>query len=89
MTEARHGPLPAPEVAERLHRVLLGWANYFCLGQASPAYAAVDAHASKRLYQWLCRKHKVKDEKDVRFPDERLWPDYGVARLKVRKRSFA
>ena len=39
---------------------LLGWANYFRLGQVSPAYGAMDAHAGKRLRQWLCRKQKVK-----------------------------
>ena len=27
--------------------------------------------------------------KYVRFPDERLWQDYGLERLKVLKRSFA
>ena len=89
LMEARYGLLPATEVVGRLNRVLLGWANYFCLGQASPAYAAIDAHASKRLRQWLCRRHKVKSGKYVRFPDERLCEDYGLARLKVRKRSFA
>jgi len=51
LTEARYGLLPAPEVVERLNRVLLGRANYFCLGQASPAYEAVDGHAGKRLRQ--------------------------------------
>ena len=55
-------------MVERLNRVLLGWANYFCLGQASPAYAAVDAHASKRLRQCLCRKHKVKDGGELALP---------------------
>ena len=49
LTEARYGVLPAPEVVGRLNRVLLGWANYFCLGRASPAYEAVYTHAGKRL----------------------------------------
>ena len=89
LTESRYGPLPAPEVVGRLNRVLLGRANYFCLRQASPAYAAIDAHASKRLRQWLCRKHKVKSGKYVHFPDERLWEAYGLVRLNVRRRSFA
>ena len=31
----------------------------------------------------------MKSGKYVRFPDERLWDDYGSARLKVRTRSFA
>ena len=51
LTEARYGLLPAPEAVGRLNRVLLGWANFFCLGQASPAYEAVDAHAGKGLRQ--------------------------------------
>ena len=89
LTEARYGPLPAPEVVRNLNRVLLGWANYFRLGQASPAYRAIDAHATKRLRQWLCRKHKVESGKYVRFPDEGLWANYGLIRLSVLKRSFA
>ena len=43
----------------RLNRLMAGWANYFILGQVSPAYAAVDRHATRRLRPWLCRKHKV------------------------------
>ena len=89
LTEARYGRLPAPEVVRNLNRVVLGWANYFRLGQASPAYRAIDAHATKRLRQWLCRKHKVESGDYVRFPDEGLWADYSLIRLSVLKRSFA
>ena len=35
------------EMVEHLNRS--GWANYFCLGQVSPAYHAIDRHAVKRL----------------------------------------
>lgn len=80
-TERRHG-LKAPEqVVGALNRMLSGWAQYFSLGQVSPAYAAIDAHATKRLRQWLARKHKVRGGKYVRFPDERLWDHYGLIRL--------
>lgn len=72
-----------------LSRGLLDWANYFRPGQASPAYRAIDAHVTKRLRQWLCRKHKVKSGKYVCFPDERLREDLGPAHLSVLKRSFA
>ena len=41
-------------------REAAGWANYFRLGRASLAHAAADAHSSKRLRGWLCRKRKVK-----------------------------
>ena len=40
----------------------------------------VDAHATRRL----CRKHKVRTGKHVRFPDERLWNDLGLTRLVPR-----
>lgn len=43
--------LPATEVVEGPNRAMLGWANYFCLGRASPSYAAGDALALKRLRQ--------------------------------------
>ena len=89
MTQARYGLLDEGEIVERLNRAMLGWANYFHLGQVAPAYAAIDAHATKRLRQWLCRKHKVKSGKNVRYPDERLWQDMGLTRLKGRTASFA
>ena len=66
-TEARYGLLDAEVVIGRLNRAMLGWANYYQLGQVSPAYRALDRHAIKRLRQWLCRKHKVKSGKYVRF----------------------
>ena len=75
------GWLEAEEVVGRLNRMISGWANYFDLGQVSPAYAAVDRHAIRRLRQWLRRKHKVRSGRYVRFSDERLWHRYGLARL--------
>src|ERR1700726_4158083 len=35
-------------VVERLNRMMIGWANYFCLGPVSKAYSAVDVHARRR-----------------------------------------
>ena len=84
LTQAKHGLLDERTVVERLNRVVLGWANYFRLGQVSPAYRAVDAHATKRLRQWLCRKHKVRSGKYVRFSNERLWKDRGLICLGER-----
>ena len=43
---------------EALNRVLVGWANYFCLGPVSKAYRVLDRHATERLSWWLCEKHK-------------------------------
>ena len=51
-------------------RTMSGWANYFSLGQVSPAYNAVNRHT--RLRQWL----KAQDAGgEIRgYSEERLWP---------------
>ena len=59
LTTPRDLLLPPGVVVARLNRLLTGWANYFILGQVSPAYAMIDWHATRRLRQWLCRKHKA------------------------------
>ena len=87
LTTPRDLLLPPGVVVARLNRLLTGWANYFTLGQVSPAYVAIDQHATRRLRQWLCRKHKVRAGK-VRFSDTRLRSDYGLTHLGRRTASF-
>ena len=72
----------------QLNRKLVGWANYFCLGPVSKAYRSVDAHARKRLRQWLCNKHKTPGKGTSRFPDEVLYDTLGLVRLEVRTHNF-
>ena len=88
LTAPRHVLLPPEIVVTRLNRLLTGWANYFILGQVSPAYKAIDRHATRRLRQWLWRKHKVRVGKPVRFPDNGLWSDYGLTHLAPRTAGF-
>ena len=88
LTTPRDVLLPPEVVVGRLNRLLTGWANYFTLGQVSPAYEAVDRHATRRLRQWLCRKHQVRTGKEVRFPAMRLWQEYGLTRLGPRTASL-
>ncbi len=87
MTARKNGQLEPDEIVKRLNRVITGWGNYFVLGQVSPAYAAVDRHATRRLRQWLCRKHKVRKGKYARFPDKYLY-EIGLTRLTPRTKSF-
>src|ERR1700733_2232439 len=56
-------------IVERLNRMMIGWANYFCLGPVSKAYSAVDIHARWRLRRWLCDKHKEPRPGYKRFPE--------------------
>ena len=75
------GSQPAEEVVARLNRMISGWANYFTLGQVSPAYKTVDMHATRRLRQWFRRKHKVRSGGYVRFSDEWLRKTCGLTHL--------
>jgi group II intron reverse transcriptase/maturase len=88
MTSRRWTLLDAADRVARLNRMLVGWANYFCLGPVSKAYRAVDAHARHRLRQWLCAKHKVKGQGTSRFPDEYLDLTLGLVMLQSRTRNF-
>ena len=71
-----------------LNRMVIGWANYFCLGPVSRAYQAVERHARKRLRQWLCAKHKVRWPATNQFPEADLHDVRGLVRLTTRTRSF-
>jgi hypothetical protein len=75
-------------VVATLNRMMIGWANYFCLGPVSKAYRAVERHARKRLRQWLCAKHKVSWPATKQFPDADLQDVLGLVRLTTRTYSF-
>jgi RNA-directed DNA polymerase len=75
-------------VVGKLNRMMIGWANYFCLGPVSKAYRAVEQHARKRLRQWLCRKHKVSWPATQQFPEAALHDVLGLVRLTRRTSSF-
>ncbi len=88
LTIARNGLLDPDVIVDRLNRLMTGWAHDFVPGRVSPAYAAIDRHANRRLRQWLYRKHKVRAGKQVRFPDECLYDDMGLPRLAPRTSGF-
>jgi RNA-directed DNA polymerase len=72
----------------KLNRMLVGRANYFCLGPVSKAYHAIDIHARYRLRQWLRGKHKIKGAGTARYPDEYLYLRLGLVQLELRTRNF-
>jgi group II intron reverse transcriptase/maturase len=88
MTSRRWTLLDPADRVVRLNRMLVGWANYFCLGPVSKAYRVVDAHARHRLRQWLCARHKVKGQGTSRFPDEYVDQKLGLVKLQLRTRNF-
>ncbi|HZC80328.1 MAG TPA: group II intron reverse transcriptase/maturase, partial [Nitrospiraceae bacterium] len=87
-TERRTTQLDSKTLVGKLNRMMIGWANYFCLGPVSKAYDAVDRHAKKRLRQWLCTKHKVPWPGAKRFPAESLYDVFGLVCLPKRTTAF-
>jgi hypothetical protein len=80
--------LDSGTVVETLNRMLIGWANYFCLGPVSKAYRAVERHACTRLRQWLCAKHTKWTGGVKQFPLAFLHDELGLTRLTRRTHSF-
>ena len=87
-TDRSHTLLEADEIVGRLNRKLSGWANYFCLGSVSASYRAINAHAEKRLRQWLCVKHKVRGSGGKRYPRQYLHEQLGLIYLPERTHDF-
>ena len=87
-TDRRYVGWSTEEVVGRLNRMMSGWANYFTLGQVSPAYRAVDRHATRRLRQWFRRKHKVRSRGYVRCSDEWLRETCGLTHLGSKPRDL-
>jgi hypothetical protein len=75
-------------IVKTLNPMMIGWANYFCLGSVSKAYRVIEQHARERLRQWLCAKHKLRGAASKRYPDTTLHGALGLARLCVRTASF-
>src|SRR5215468_5612105 len=71
-----------------LNRIMIGWANYFCLGPVWKAYSAVERHTCRRLRQWLRAKHKRKGAGIKRYSDQLLHDRFGLVRLDRRTVSF-
>ena len=78
----------AEDLVVELNRMLIGWANYFCLGPVSKAYRAVDEHARGRLRQWLNAKHQQGGPGTRRYPDGYLHDGLGLTRLATRPRNL-
>jgi RNA-directed DNA polymerase len=75
-------------VITTLNRIMIGWANYFCLGPVSNAYRAIDRHARRRLRRWLCAKHKLRWPATKRYPEADLHRTLGLVQLSPRTTSF-
>jgi len=71
-----------PAVRERLNRVLKGWSNYFSYGTRLMAYRAVDNCVGKQVRHFLKRRHKVQSRGTRQYPDEVIFGEMGVTRLR-------
>ena len=76
------------EVVRHLNEMMIGWADYFCLGPVGKAYTMVDRHARYRLRQWSCGKHHLSGQGWTRYSDVYLDHTLGLARLQMRTRDL-
>jgi RNA-directed DNA polymerase len=74
--------LDVDEMVGRLNHILRGWANYFCLGTVTAAYAKVTAHTCYRLRRWLTRKFTLRGPQWARHSDHHLHETLGLLRLR-------
>ena len=81
MTGPRYGWQSSEDMVHQLNRIMVGWGHYFHLGQATPAYSAVNRHAARRLRRWLGRKYKTKAGNYVHVSGFTLHEQYGLIRL--------
>ena len=86
-TSARRCWLDVEEQINRLNRVMVGWANHFCLGPVAHAYRWITQHARQRLRQWLRKKHKLRTWGYSHFPDEYLHEESGLVQLRLCDRN--
>src|SRR6266849_1866365 len=88
MTGRNKTLLDQETVIKTLNHMMVGWANYFCLGPVSRAYGAIERHARRRLRQWLWAKHKIRWPATKQYPEAALHQKLGLVRLRRRTISF-
>ena len=88
-TQRRWTWLDTEEMVGRLNRLLQGWVNYFCLGTVAKAYRRVNAHACRRLRQWLRRKHPQQGSPWQHHSDRQLHGKLGLFRLQRRPLNYS
>jgi RNA-directed DNA polymerase len=84
LTDRRTCPRAVSEIVASLNRMMVGWANYFCLGPVVRVYDIVMKHARRRLRRWLCVKHKVRTREYARYPNEYLHERLHLVQLGVK-----
>jgi group II intron reverse transcriptase/maturase len=88
LTSRQWLPLELSNRIERLNRLLVGWANYFCLGTVRQWYTVVDQYVERRLRGWLRHKHAISGSLFRRYPSKYLYGALGLVRLGARRSSI-
>lgn len=83
----------ATDVVRRVNQRLRGWSGYYSYGTLTPAYRLLDGLVVRRLRAWLCRRAKADGRGTRRYPDQRLYQEFGlmnlVSTLAAKRRSKA
>lgn len=71
------------DIVRRLNQRLRGWSNYFGYGTRYMAYRAIDRFVATRVRDFLQRRHKGKGRGTRRWPDDVIFEQLGVLRLRT------
>jgi RNA-directed DNA polymerase len=71
-----------PSVRDRLNALLRGWSAYFSYGTRLQPYRAIDNYVYERVRHFLTRRHKVQGRGTRQFPDDYVFENLGVLRLR-------
>ena len=69
---------PWEVVAEKLNRILSGWANYFSYGTIAKTRRAVDFYVQGRVRHFLRRRRKIRTRGTAQIPEKMVFGELGV-----------
>ena len=81
---------PWEEVAVKLNRRLMGWANYVSYGTISKTRRGVDLCVQDRVRHVLRRRMKIDGRGTAKIPEERVFGELEVLSVwKIPRKSYA
>lgn len=69
-------------VRKKLNDMLEGWANYFSYGTRTLAYREIDNYVYERVRAFLVDRHGLKGRGTDKWPDDTVFGELGVMRLR-------
>ncbi|MDR0620625.1 MAG: hypothetical protein LBJ61_01915 [Deltaproteobacteria bacterium] len=60
-----------------------GWANYYYVGAVSKPFKLIGKYCVDRFRHWLKRTHKLKTKGYKKWPEKKLFMEYGLLDIRM------